>query len=361
MSNQKPLHITALAAVERDSSQDYIHSHTSWLDRRRPNGLNFLRLFFAVLVIISHAWHLKLMRDPLSSMPQATESFGSLAVNSFFIISGFLITASWFSGRGAESYLRSRILRIFPGFAVAFCLSGFLAALSAGAEWWQYVTSLPKSKLLPALLTLDGSVLNSPEAFKQNPLPNAVNGSLWTIPLEFNCYLAVAFVGALGLFRKRWLVAISVAACILHYTGQSLRNHETMYSWSRFAAMFGVGALVWLYSEKMPRSRWYALLSAAIILAALFLQRGLTLVWPIAGTYLIFYFAFCGPTFVSTIGRRNDVSYGVYLYAFPVQQLLNQLYPSLGPYSHIVVAVPLAIVFGWASWLLVERPAMLLK
>lgn len=330
---------------------------TTWLDRKNPNCLNFLRLLFAWMVILSHAWRLTGRSDPLERFPQQGESLGSLAVNAFFIISGFLITASWMTGRGGEHYLRSRVLRIVPGFAVALIVSALIAAVAAGEEGPSYLQSLPKNRFLMSLLLLDGNVLNNNHAFANNVYSNAVNGSLWTIPFEFNCYLAVAFLGSLGLLIRRRFVAVIVLVSLVVYSTQVFLNKDTMYEWSRFATMFGFGAMFWIFRDRIPRNVGLAALSTVILLAAFFIRHGLMLVWPLAGSYLVFYIGFNAPSWMRRIGKTNDISYGVYLYAFPLQQLLYRLSPGMTIATHLAIASGLAIGFGWGSWLFIERPA----
>jgi peptidoglycan/LPS O-acetylase OafA/YrhL len=331
----------------------------TWLDRNNPNCLNCLRLLFALLVIESHSWALVLKSDPLERLPQNTESLGSLAVNAFFIISGFLITASWMSGRGAEHYLRSRILRIFPGFSVAFIFSALITA-AAGAGL-AYLHSLSKNQFVMGLFSLHGNVLDSPLAFPMNARPVTVNGSLWTISIEFNCYLALAFIGSLGLLSRTRLLVGFVLISWAIYTAEILLKVDEARGWPRFATMFGAGALFWICRERVPRKFGLAVLAFAVLVFGLFFHDLFKIISPFGGAYLIFYIGFNGPTWMREIGKRNDISYGVYLYAFPIQQILYRLAPSMPHAFHLAFACVLAIGFGWMSWLLVERPASRLK
>ena len=332
-----------------------------WLDRDRANALNLLRLVFALVVLFSHGWALgKSFGNPIEELFSFCGGASGNAVNGFFIISGFLITGSWLSGRGAESYLRARVMRILPGFAVAFVLSAFIAALAAGDDGFRYIRSIPKQSWFVGIFTLDHVELERPLSFAQNPYPHTVNGSMWTIPIEFCCYVALALAGSVGVLRRRWLVILFVLFAI------SLAIFEQRYlpdlawkRWARFATFFGAGTLFYLYRHQVPKSGWLALLSLGLLCLTRFLSPYIT--FSLAGTYLIFYAAYSAPDWMKRIGAKNDISYGVYLYAFPLQQLyfsyaVKGVLP-MNPWINFAAVLPLSIALGWLSWLCVEKPA----
>jgi peptidoglycan/LPS O-acetylase OafA/YrhL len=334
---------------------------TCWLDRDRANALNLLRLVFALTVLFSHSWSLaKLPASPIDAAFEFLGGAAGNAVNGFFIISGFLITASWFSGRGAESYLRARIARILPGFAVAFIFSAFVASFAAGDDWLRYLRSIPKQSWFVGIFTFDQIELERALSFAHNPYPRTVNGSMWTIPIEFGCYLAVALVGSVGIFRRRWLVGLFVVfAMSLAIYEQRFLPDQAWKNWPRFAVYFGAGTLLYLYRHQVPKNGWLALLALGLVGLTPFLSPFVTL--PFAGAYLIFYGAYSAPDFMKRIGSKNDVSYGAYLYGFPLQQLyynyaVKDLLP-MNPWINFAVVLPVCLALGWLSWLYVEKPA----
>ena len=330
-----------------------------WLDRDRANALNLLRLVFALVVLFSHSWALG--RFPNCPLDEALEMIGgaaSNAVNGFFIISGFLITGSWFSGRGAESYLRARVARILPGFAVAFIVSALIAAGAAGDNGFSYLRSIPKQSWIVGIFTFDHVELERALSFTLNPYPRTVNGSMWTIPIEFCCYIGVALAGSVGLFRRRWLVVLFTlfAASLAAYEERFVPG--AWQRWSRFAVFFGAGSLLYLYRNSVPKNGWLAMACAVLLLLTNHSSVYLTL--PLAGTYLIVYAAYSAPDWMKRIGAKNDISYGVYLYGFPLQQLyyssaVNGLLP-MNPWINFAVVLPICLALGWLSWLYVEKP-----
>lgn len=333
---------------------------SGWLNRDEPNALNFLRLLFAMTVLFCHSWAFgKFPGNPLNLVLAPIGDAAGNAVNGFFIISGFLITGSWLSGRGAESYLRARVSRIWPAFAVAFVISAMIAALAAGDDWLRYLRSIPKQSWFVGIFTLNPFELERPLSFAQNPWPKTVNGPMWTIRIEFCCYMAVALAGSVGIIRRRWLVAAFTAFAMILARYEELFVPGAWQNWPRFAAFFGAGSLLYLYRQHIPKSAWLALACTASLFATRYLTPYITL--PIAGTYLIFYFANSAPGWIKCIGARNDISYGVYLYGGPLQQLYfcyaaKALLP-MNPWLCFATVLPVCLGLGWLSWLYVERPA----
>ena len=334
----------------------------SWMERDQPNALNFIRLVSALAVLFAHSWAFgKFGVDPLSGLLirwNAGDLAGN-AVNAFFIISGFLITGSWLSGRRAESFLRARVVRIWPAYAVAFILSAFIAALAAGDAWLQYLRSIPKQSWFVGIFTLDPFELERALSFADNPYPRTVNGPMWTIRIEFCCYMAVALAGSVGVLRRRWLVVLFTAFAIALAAYEHAFVPNAWMRWSRFASFFGAGSLLYLYKEYIPRSGWIA----GGCLFACFTCNYLPpdVIIPPAFTYLLFYAAYSAPEWMKVIGSRNDISYGVYLYGGVLQQLYYAYairgYLPMSPWINFAAVLPICILLGWLSWLYIERPA----
>jgi peptidoglycan/LPS O-acetylase OafA/YrhL len=312
-------------------------------------------------VIFSHSWDLGgFGQNPLGRLLAAFGDPAGNAVNGFFAISGFLITRSWMTRRDADSYLRARIGRIWPGFAVAFVASALVAAIASRSDALRYLRSIPKQSWFVGIFTLDPFELDRTLSFAHNPYPKTVNGAMWTIQIEFCCYMAVALVGVIGVFRRRWLVALFFAfATSLAAWEQMALPDIAWLRWPRFAAFFSAGALLYLFRQDLPKSRWLALALIATLFTGKYVSLSLTL--PLAGTYLIFYAAYSAPSWLKRIGAKNDISYGVYLYGFPLQQLyysnaVRHILP-MNPWACFVTVLPCSAAFGWISWLYIEKPA----
>ena len=354
--------------------------------RGHDNNFDFLRLFWAVLVLFSHCFALRQggnSREPLAVLTNGQTTFGSLAVDAFFVISGFLITQSWLRSKGIADYLRKRALRIYPGFLVAalFCavIVGPLASDSVAAYLHGFHLKVA-ARFVWSVLTL--SQLMLPPVFMHLPSHGEINGSLWTIRYEFWCYLLVGALGMLGMLKRREAIAGLFLAVLLLHTAQEwsypgigqgndvlkaglLHGLEipllgNLDRWPRLLAFYLAGAVCFLYRERIPRSPRLAV--ASVLLLALCVRWGLNAMLPLCGTYLLLYAAGSPHHIGKALTRRADLSYGIYLYAYPVQQLLIQyLGVQINPFVLFVLAVPTVAAIAWLSWILVEKPALLRK
>jgi len=341
----------------------------------RANNLDFLRLFFASLVIWSHSY--PLLRgeanasEPVSRLTRGQTTGGGLAVAFFFIISGFLITQSWFSSRGVGNFARKRVLRLYPGFIVVSAFCAYVAAPLGGAPWGEllHAFSLPRFLMNQALLYLPAVG----GAFARHPMPYVLNGSAWTIKYEFWCYGIVAVFGLLGLLKRRALVLAAFALSLAVYALQTnhvisgplpFENGRTWYLfgdfslYGRFVPLFLAGSVFFLFREVIPFSPRLAAFCAAGLAAGTVLGQ-LNPLLPVLGTYLVFFAGFApfAGERLRDFGRRGDLSYGVYLYAFPVQQLLIHYLPGrLTPPTLFLAALPPTFALAALSWRFVESP-----
>jgi peptidoglycan/LPS O-acetylase OafA/YrhL len=334
-------------------------------DRNRTNNLDFLRLAMAVLVIFSHSFPLATGRQ-LFNVPDHV-SLGKLAVAVFFAISGYLIAMSWDRSDGLIDFMRRRVLRIYPGFIVAFVLSTWLVAPLVSLDPASYFTQQEVR-----LRILGGVLLHQVKgatAFTSNPYSLTVNGSLWTISYEFWCYLGIAMLGIAGLLRQRWMV---LGAFVLAWAtdlafariGSPALPPTISFvfgsaaEWPRFLTWFLGGTTLYAFRDTIKFDGRLAAVAAAALLATLLVRRGPVYVWPLAVPYLTFWFAFHpGIKLWQTTQRLGgDFSYGTYLYAFPIQQLLVMWFATGHPLLLFALATPLTLAAAVLSWRWVERP-----
>ena len=292
-----------------------------------------MRLLAALLVVVSHTF-------PLSGQPPlciaGVEDLGALGVSIFFVISGYLVTGSY--QRDPKAYLVKRLLRIEPGLIASLVVTvialSFFTTTSAEAYWPRALLYVVRNALLyPATYDLPG-------VFETLPVAHAVNGVLWTLRLEFTFYLIVMLI------RARLALVLALAGgCALVWLGMTLaqpdwpqdRLTRIAFLGARNGLLFFAGSALFLTRWKTPL--WLGGLSVAA--------------FPILGPLAL-------PTAVMGLMRPGklpaDLSYGVYIYAFPVQQLLAA-YGRLDVITAILAVLPFAAL----SWFLVESPAMKLK
>lgn len=344
----------------------------------RANSLNFLRLVLASFVILSHTPYI-VMGAKVDAHPLLHEFyvFGDFAVNAFFCISGFLIAHSAYRS-GAGSYLVKRVLRIFPGFwasllfvvAIGGPLSILTGHAATGWNWADAISYIRRNYDLMALqYPLFGGPANVPF---DSP---SWNGSVWTLEYEFFCYLLLLPLFYLPFVRKHLKVFIPLAYAISlsyylcnQYVGydfmsQAFGMHpRDLNASARLYPFFFAGSLLYMLSRRI---KIYPIISA--VAAVVCTAAGFYFTWlvPHANimqwTQLILAYGVItlGCVMNIPLGRTNDISYGVYIYAWPVQQILVLLGSvSLGLAANIALDVVLTFGVAWLSWKLVEKPAM---
>jgi len=322
-------------------------------------------------VIVSHTPQLvdgNRDRELLSRLfPSLT--FGDLAVDGFFIISGFLITGSYLSSKGVVSYLRKRVARIYPGFIVSSLVCVLIVGPATGAYFkggavWAFGSTVAHMALLlpPAMANV----------FAGTPY-RVLNGSAWTIQYEFVCYLLVILLGRAGLL-KSWIPVAAASLVCLALVGfapglvgdplNRLPLHNVILLGDRSAilrlgGLFLAGAAFYLAQDRVPLRKPY-LAAAFVCLCLTLLDARLTnLGLGIFGAYVLLAVAALGSgTILARINNRNDISYGVYLYAWPIEKTLLWFGFSTGLLALGLTTFALAAIAGAISWFLIEKPAM---
>ncbi|ASQ87049.1 acyltransferase family protein [Mycobacterium intracellulare] len=329
----------------------------------RNNALNALRLALAAEVMLFHSWSAT-GRLPATAIRQLLFAVG---VDGFFAISGFLISRSWLSDPRVRDYLVARALRILPGFYVCLIITAFIfapvsVAIQGGSPMKLLGSAGPIEYIVKnsALAYLQQSVAGTPHGV---PAAGDWNGSLWSLVYEAMCYLAVAGIGLAGLASRKWVSPVMLAFAVF---GATLLPPLTLtQAWTipqlvvRSAIMFAAGALLYQWRDVIP-ARWSLVaVSVIMVLAASQLpDYRLVAALPLA------YAVIVSGSLIKhrRLRLRTDLSYGVYIYAFPVQQLLAICgLVKLNPLAFFPIAALATLPLAAASWFLVEKPAMALK
>ena len=337
-------------------------SRTVQLDVR-TNSLNLIRLALALLVLVAHGFYLSGAGTGPSFQG---ENLGGWAVFGFFTISGYLITASRFANPLGR-YLVLRVARIYPAFVVCLLVTaGVFAPIAWAAEgrdWSGFLTTptTPPAYVLEDLaLRINAyDVAGTPSAV---PYPGAWKGSLWTLYFEFLCYLLVGLLVCLHIVRRHpWLLGLAFAVSVLAWATADAWGpgaYPDLVLLARLLPAFLGGALVHVAIRGQPLRTPVAL--AAITLAATLVVTvdhwGAQLASPLIA-YALLWLSTVLPS--PPVARRHDISYGAYIYAFPVQQLL--VYAGahrLGLVGYDVLAALATAAVAVVSWRLVERPAL---
>lgn len=344
-------------------------SIAEWQLAARANNFNLVRLSLASFVIWSHsAWLLngRVERDEMSDLLGHT--LATLAVDGFFFVSGFLVSQSLFRRHGLLRFAAMRVTRIWPGLAVSLIVTVLAFALASGrplaylidGETLRFLAwNLAQVRayyLLPALVAGDAPLL--------------VNGSLWTITWELRCYVGLAlFYGIAGAARKRVLTLATLAGLAV-CTGWSVAREVlpvlpdlsrglgyNLAVGLRLGGCFSAGiaaALWWRHIVILPALAVSLWLAAFVEHAA----TGTGLLAPVAMFYSTLVVAFVQRNARAATADWYDLSYGIYIYAWPVMLLIHLAAPEVPrpalALATLIGCLPLATL----SWLLVERPAL---
>ncbi|WP_028240547.1 acyltransferase family protein [Stutzerimonas azotifigens] len=329
----------------------------------RENNFDFLRFLAASLVLVGHCYWLsgRLPEEPLRQLTGNTD-VADLAVDVFFVISGFLVTASYLHGSGNVSFVVKRALRIFPGlaFSVMFALL-IIGPLSTQLSLVEYFTHPQTAAFLTNLFMLTN--YNLPGVFAGNPFPEAVNGSFWTLPLEGLMYCGVLFLGMFRLLRGD-MVFVALAAAVVGYF-MLLPALEidslTLTKLSRLSMFFLAGSALYICRNSIP---WDGRIAVALLAGWLLAlgNDGWFAVHVVTLPYLVIYFAYMPVPHLASFGRYGDFSYGMYIFGFPVQQLIMHWFgPHIGIPGFALLSLAITLCFAVLSWKLVEEPALRLK
>jgi peptidoglycan/LPS O-acetylase OafA/YrhL len=333
---------------------------------QRENNFGLLRITFATLVILTHSFYFvdgNALREPLIRWFHTLE-FGDVAVDGFFIISGYLVTKSFLQSRSRAEYLGKRVLRIYPGYIMA-CVVSVLIGINVGATLPHIDFSLIMVTYVQLLLMCG---VHLDHTFAHSAYPG-VNGSLWSISYEFRCYLLLILLGLLGTFRSKRIVGVLTVCFLVWVTTLDVTSTAGgNMMWGSLAgnvrtiALFLAGSSFFLFEDAIPYSRLYAAISVAALLILLPYSNLATTALAVFGGYFIFWFALHGPTrSLSRATNRTDLSYGVYLYAWPIGELLVQYFRGISPWLVFCFTVLVVYPVAFVSWVLIEKPALGLK
>ncbi|MFT7712298.1 acyltransferase family protein [Clavibacter tessellarius] len=327
----------------------------------RANALNLIRLVLALFVIV---WHAFPLTGATIDSPWARQLVSRLSVDGFFAISGFLIVSSWIRHPRWGAFLRARALRIFPAFWVCLILTAF--AFAPAALLIRGV-ALPQGFVSDALSYVWRNALLRVSQFGIAGTPADVpevgvwNGALWTLFWEFSCYLGVLAVGLTGLLRRGMTVPALFCSALLAVllTSYGPISNSTATIGSRLGLMFAAGALVHRYRRGIPvRGELLALAAGLVLVAGALPEYSPLAALPLA--YLVISLGALGTH--PRLRVRQDISYGVYIYGFPVQQLLVTAGAgALGVPFFAVVSLLATLPLAAGSWFLVEKPALRFK
>ena len=332
----------------------------------RHNNFDALRLVAAISVIFSHAFLIGEGRqdgEPLMRLTGGQTILGVVGVFVFFTISGYLVTQSWERAPSLPRFALKRALRIYPGLAACILVLTFgLGPLVTSLPLGDYLSSYGTYDFLGANLLLHTDHNSLPGVwFTGRDLGHILDGPLWSLPVEVAMYVMVAALGATRLLRVpvlTGLLGLGMLAIVLDASNWHDWDFTGSVLW--LLAFFVIGMLL----QQLPRERVLdgriALLALAGLIASVPLHAFI-LMFPLCGGYLVIYLALHPALPAFPAARFGDLSYGLYIYGWPVEQTVLYLRPDATWFELFLIAYPATAVVAFLSWHLVEKRALRLK
>ena len=332
------------------------------------NNLTALRWFAACLVLYGHAFVFLGLPEPLFLQ---WVPMGPLGVYIFFAISGFLVAQSWQRDASVPRFLAKRALRIFPGLLVCTLLSvlvlgPWLTTLDLATYWRNEHTRGYFSNVALYM------TYHLPGVFAQNKLPHAVNGSLWSLPVEFFMYLLLALLGLMGAWLQnpkagKWLTGFVTLAFMWMVAQWALPSTEALVVYRtdlRQIPLCGVYFMVGACLFQFNAAKYFSLSNVVLAFTA-WLCLGH---WPqlfamaawVVLPFVVLAFGLARQAWLIKWHSR-DYSYGIYIYAFPVQQTLVSFWPQMPLLAYLLSTLVITVALAATSWHFVEKPALQLK
>jgi peptidoglycan/LPS O-acetylase OafA/YrhL len=334
--------------------------------KREGNNLDLIRLICSCMVIFGHAFFLVNdpvfpfgIWDPVSRyLGYQGVYISSLAVKVFFFISGLLITNSLLGKKSPAAFLIARFFRVWPALIALLLITVFVVGpLYSNLKPAEYFTQRDTYRYLwDNLLMIANPML--PGVFVNNPMPNQVNASIWTLAYEIAAYFGILVLYVLKITRSRLICSVITLLLLV----DPLLPHSLLFPWmpvnpqiNYLPPCFALGAWMVLFKDRITLG-----VSAVAVVAILFLFVKST----ILGPYFFFLTLFVSILYLSAlpfvrkIKIPADLSYGTFLWGFLIQQIMAANFASRGLIFNLGWSLPLALLMGFISWHLVEKRAI---
>ncbi len=339
-------------------------NHVVYARDGRDNNFHLIRHLAALAVVLTHSYSIvtgQYASEPL--VAQLGRSIGHYAVDIFFILSGFVVTQSLLRDKDLVRFAVSRVLRVFPALFVAVLATVFvlgpLVSTHAPVDYfgnpatWRYLFGATST------LAVDGSL---PGVFTNLPVSGVVNLPLWTLKYELAAYVLLTGLAAVSFSSGRIMLPIALIGLALAYLAGRIvfpwpETESFVSNALHLNLSFLIGASAYVLRRRLPLTPVIAIL----LFAATYASSG-TAFYEVSEKIFIGYgllwLAFMTPTRSTDWSRYGDVSYGLYIFTFPIQQTFFMLVPELQPLSLFAVSVLATLPVAYCSWHLIEKPSL---
>ncbi len=329
----------------------------------RENNFNLVRLVLALVVCLDHAGLVWSGQTHSEMLRIGSVSGGFLAVNGFFVLSGMLIARSLERGGVGVNYFASRFLRLYPAL-LALALISVLIIGPLVSKQYYWVGASVFDYAFEVLRF--GNTMGSPVGFyPENPYPLEFDSPLWTLRYEVLCYIAAPIILFVSITHRATVAFVGTCvlgglACYFEPHVNSIFGNDAVAACLRFAFCFGVGINIWLWRRFVTGHFFWVVLLGVAFALSIFWDVGVD----VAATLFVASFVIWAGLLPAEKLRKVgdvDLSYGVYIWHFPILQILRGEFVWGSPTALLLAALILVLPVAWLSWVCVEHPALRAK
>jgi peptidoglycan/LPS O-acetylase OafA/YrhL len=330
----------------------------------RDNNFNLIRFIAASAVLVAHCFDV-VAPEQAAAVPVnlAELGIGRIAVDVFFIVSGFLVTRSVLTQPTLADYATARVLRLFPALLVLCIVLAFvLGPLVTHVSWLDYFSDPRTWLFVPVTTSLVTHSMTLPGVFDTVPMSGVIDSPLWTLRYEAICYVLLALFALIGALSTRFRATATLAlilAVYLFVTFATSWRAESGFiqNMTRFSLDFFLGGALYIFADRVRLDGKVAL-GLAVFAAASYGTSVFEVALRVALAYGVLWFAFVPGGAVRRFNLIGDYSYGIYILHFPIQQVFVMLDPGITPGWLFLCSIPATLAFSILSWHFIEHPAL---
>ncbi len=322
------------------------------------NCFDFLRFFFATNILLAHLCELS-QNKSLEFLSNFSDS--NIAVQGFFIISGFLVAKSYTNTPSLKEYFIKRAKRILPAYLVVLLFSATTLAFFSKYNFLEYFTDLNVYKYLgwnSFFLNFMHPCL--PGLFENN-LMCAVNGALWTLKVEEGFYIVLPFIFYVIKKSKKPLLILGslYVLSLLYWFVMDFYLNQPLLAKQLpgYLAYFATGIFLFLnFDFVLQNINKFLFMSVLLLVISHFSHFQIDVFYPAAFGAIVIIAAYTLP-FLNNFGKYGDFTYGLYIYHFPIIQLFRQydLFEKYNPILMAFLVISITFFFAVFSWFFIEK------
>lgn len=313
----------------------------------RDNNLNVVKFICAILVVLHHCYPITLgpdYIDPIRRITKLQYCFGNFAVTIFLFIAGLLITLSYMKTKNNKKFLIKRLKRLLPSLIIVVFFTVFIVGpifTSIGIKNYFLDISTYKYLICNSLLITNHNL----PVFLSNAYNLSPNGSLWTLPVEFCCYIGLMILGIFKLLKDKIVKFFPIIILIINSLQFILIKYVNGL-WPAFQAFLFFGMGVWTcFNYKKIRLSYKLFILDIVIFVLSIVFNVYTYFNIILIPYLVIYIAF-GIKNLKFLNYMGNYSYEIYLLGFLIQQCVASLYNGKNPYLNFIISLPIIILLS---------------